>query len=207
MRKTPLLIALLASACMEVPDPTERHLASAVAPEGAGFIEKVNYTGTGCDDKSASSGFSPDKQVVTSIFSAFVAAKGGATPPEEATRNCLVMMEVNVPAGWQYSVESLDYRGFAGLEGEVTASRKALFMISGSPVQAAAPARFKGGLMKDHAHPQIPVGASPLWSACGGGQVLWVVSQIEVDNSARPSRGGQLTVDSIDTELQWRRCP
>jgi len=212
MPKIPLalLTALLATACTAVPDDqsiTERQVAEAVAaPEGAGFIDKVEYAGTGCPPGSTTSGISPDKQAVTSIFSAFIADKGGASNPEAAKRHCLVMMEINVPAGWSYSLESVDYRGFAGLQGEVTATRRSLYLISGSPVHVTKPATLKGVLDDNFTHPDVGPTAPGVWSPCGGGQVLWVATQIEVNNSARPSRTGLLALDTVDTELQWRRC-
>jgi hypothetical protein len=198
-----LLTALFATACTAGADAQslQQRAATTAVPDGAGFIESVDYAGTGCEAAGVASGISPDKQVVTSIFSAFVAATGGPT----AKLNCLVMMQINVPPGWSYSLESVDYRGFAGLESEVTASRQSLYMISGSPVHVTPRARWKG-VMKDYTQGDVGPSAPGVWSPCGGGQLLWIATQIEVSNGARPSGSGQLTVDTIDTELQWRRC-
>lgn len=211
MRKIPLalLTALLATACTAPPDdqsPEQKVAkAAAAAPAGAGSIEGVTYTGTGCEG-SATTSLSPDKQVATSLFSAFVASVGPGSPPEAATRNCLVMMQINVPSGWSYSLESVDYRGFTALEREVTASRQALYMISGSPVHVTPPARFTGEIEDNYNHSDVGPDAPGVWSPCGGGQVLWIATQTEVKTGGRQGRAGQLTVDSMDTELQWRRC-
>jgi hypothetical protein len=210
MRRTPLalLTTLLVTACTAAPDDgpvTDKQVAYAVA-EGAGSIKSVDYVGTGCAAGSTTTALSPDNQVATSIFSAFVAAKGGASDPAEASRDCLVMMAIDVPAGWSYSLESVDYRGFAGLESEVTATRQSLYLISGSPLHVTPRARFKGETNKDYTHGDVSPTKPGVWSPCGGGQVLWIATKIEVNNAARPSRSGQLTVDTIDTELQWRRC-
>jgi hypothetical protein len=208
MRKTSLalLTALLSAGCMAAPaSPTEQNTAKAAAPPpGAGFIEKVDYTGTGCEG-SATTGISPDKQAVTSIFSDFVASSGPGAAPELATRNCLIMMDVKVPSGWQYSLESVDYRGFAGLERDVTASRQSLYVISGSSVHVTPVARFKGEINDDYTHGDVGPDAPGRWSPCGGGQVLWIATQTAVNTGGR-ERSGQLAVDTIDTELQWRRC-
>lgn len=206
-----LLSALLAAACTAAPDAVslaEERLAraAAAAPAGAGFIESVEYTGTGCPEKSATLAFSPDKQVVTSIFSAFIAVGGGGSDPAAATRHCLLMMQVNVPPGWSYSLESVDHRGFAGLQSDVTASRQSLYMISGSPVHVTPPATFKGAADADFTHGDVGPTAPAVWSPCGGGQLLWIATQTGVKNGSR-SRGGQIALDTIDTELQWRRCP
>lgn len=210
MRELPLalLTALLATACTMAPqeETAAQQGAQVVAPVGAGFLQVVDYTGTGCPEKSTTNAFSPDMQVVTSIFSSFIAVKGGTSKPEEATRNCILLMEVSVPSGWQYSLESVHYRGFAGLEGEVTASRRSLYLISGSPLHVTAPVSFKGAMDRDFTHEDVSATKPGVWSPCGGGQVLWITTEIAVSNSARPSRTGQLAMDTIDTELLWRRC-
>jgi Domain of unknown function (DUF4360) len=213
MRKSALalFIALLATACAPAPEPqepVERQAAKAVAPAapGAGSIESVEYVGTGCPKDSTSTGLSPDGQVATSIFSSFVASAGPGTAPGDASKNCLMILQINVPEGWQYSLESVHHRGFAGLERNVTASRQSLYMISGSPAHVTPPAHWQGETSDDYT--QQDVGPdNGVWSPCGGGQLLYVATQTEVDNGARGSRGGQLAVDTIDTELQWKTCP
>jgi hypothetical protein len=213
MRKSALAlsIALLATACTAAPEahaPIESQAAKAVAPapEGAGSIESVEYVGTGCPAGSTTTGLSPDKQVATSIFSSFVASAGPGTPPGDASKNCLMTLQINVPEGWQYSLESVHHRGFAGLERNVTASRQSLYIISGNPAQVTPPAQFQGETTDDYTHEDVGPD-NGVWSPCGGGQVLYAATQIEVDNRGRSGRGGQLTVDTIDTELQWKTCP
>jgi hypothetical protein len=218
MRKTSLALitALLATACTAAPEgqiPTQQHVAaaapdgaSAAAPAGAGSFESVKYVGTGCPDQSATVAFSPDRQVATITFSAFVAEAGPASDAEDVSKNCLLIAEVNVPQGWQYALESVHHRGFAGLEEQVTATRQSVYAVSGSPVQATAPAQL-GSDDDDFIHEDIGAQTPGVWSSCEGGQMLWVATQAEVNNKARPDREGQLAIDSIDVELQWKTCP
>ena len=214
MHKIPLVWAtalMLAAGCMPAPDRemaghSEQALAkAAAAPVGMGFIESVDYVGTGCDG-DASSAFSPDKQVVTSIFSSFVAAVAPGEDPEAAARNCLLMLRVNVPRGWSYSLESVDHRGFAGLDEGVTASRRAVYVISGSPVHATPAASFEGELLDSYNDADVSPEAPGPWSRCGQGQDLFIAVETEVDSGGDAELSGQLTVDTIDTELRWRRC-
>jgi hypothetical protein len=213
MPKTPLalLIALSAVACTQPPDeptsPPERALAkaTAAADDGPGFFESVEQHGSGCEGTAASA-ISPDKQAVTTTFSEFLVAAGPGTAAGDASRNCLLMMHINVPAGWSYSLESVDIRGFVSLQPGVTASRRSLYLISGSPVHVTPPARFKGEITDDYNQPDVSPQAPGEWSPCAGGQVLWVAAQTDIDNRGRKDAEGELTVDAIDTELQWRRC-
>ena len=89
----------------------------------------------------------------------------------------------------------------------MTASRQSLYVISGSPVHVTPPARWKGEASDDYNQADVGPGRPGVWSPCGGGQLLYVATQTEVNNGGRGSRGGLLTVDTIDTELQWKTCP
>jgi hypothetical protein len=79
-------------------------------------------------------------------------------------------------------------------------------MISGSPVHVTPPVRYQGPISDNVQHADVGPEAPGVWSPCGGGQALWIAAQTQVSNGGRESREGQLTIDSIDTELQWRRC-
>ena len=171
-----------------------------------GRFERVDYLGNACSEESATTAISPDGQAVTSIFSAFVAAAGPGTPAEQASLGCLMLARVEVPPGWQYSIESLDTRGFVSLEDDVDAELRALYIISGNPARNPPPRTFEGEVAENYIQSDVGPGAPSGWSECGEGQDLWIAMRAEVDNSDDDDSEGQLTVDSIDTELQWRRC-
>jgi hypothetical protein len=210
MSKSPLVLliaAFLPAACTQAPGgPSERAAANATAAPGeGGTIEGVEYHGTGCEGGSAVTAVSPDNLAVTSTFSDFVASTGDGTTPDDASRNCLLMMKIDVPQGWSYSLESVDIRGFANLPAGVTATRKSLYLISGSAVHTTPTARFKGQISNDYNDADVSPEKPGEWSPCGGGQMLWIGTQIEIAGKNRDA-GAVLSIDSIDTELQWRRC-
>jgi hypothetical protein len=211
MSKTSLVLLLTlfpAAACTQAPDAQapERTLRNATAAPGeAGSIESVSYQGTGCAESSATTALSPDNQVATSGFSDFVASAGPSANPDDASRNCLLMLNINVPQGWSYSIESVDIRGFGNLASAATATRKSLYLIAGSPVHATPTRRFKGPFSDNYNDPDVSPDAPGEWSPCGGGQVLWIATQTEVQSHGQDAES-LLALDSIDTELQWRRC-
>jgi hypothetical protein len=176
--------------------------ASAADDDQPGRFQRVDALGDGCQDSSTSD-ISPDGQAFTSAFSAFVAAAGPGTPADQATRGCLLLARVEAPAGWSYALESVDLRGFAGLEDDVRATLRTLYVVPGNPVQPPPPRRFRGELSDNYI--ESPDAFSG-WSACGESGDVWIAVQSEVDNQADADAGGQLTVDSVDGELQWRRC-
>jgi hypothetical protein len=171
-----------------------------------GGLESIESAGTGCDPSGTTTAISGDKQASTTIFDAFVAAADPIVDPEEASKNCVLIVHVKVPAGWSYSFENVIYRGFAGLQRRVTASRRSIYLIAGSPAHVTDPAEIDGPVDDDYQHDDISPEAPGEWSPCGGGQLAWIATQTEVDNHGNDNRTGQITVDTIDTLLRWRRC-
>jgi hypothetical protein len=71
------------------------------------------------------------------------------------------------PQGWQYSIASVDYRGFAALPSGVSAVQKANYYFSGQQQQVSAQTTFYGPYNQDYlAHDEIPI-SSFVWSPCG----------------------------------------
>jgi Domain of unknown function (DUF4360) len=207
MRKTPLAVLtalLFATACgVEADESSTGDLEvaeGAATSAGPGFIVNASYVGTGCPKGSTTTGLSLDKQAATSLFSSFVISPTPAGA--KVTRNCLTTMKINVPRGWSYTLESVDVRGFADLEKGVSASRQSVYVIAGSPVLAPPISRVRGAISDDYNQADVGPSAPGPWSPCGGGQSLRIATQTEVTGRGT----GQFTVDSIDTELKWRRC-
>lgn len=209
-----LLTALaLAPACApppEAPAPPAAPAATlakvSAAPAVKGSIESIEYAGSGCEPSTAVTAISPDEQASTTTFSAFVAQADPNADPEEASRDCVLIAHLKVPAGSSYSFENVIHRGFAGLERRVSASRQSIYVIGGSPVQVTPPAEFTGPTNDDYNQADISPEQPGEWSPCGGGQTAWIATQTEVDNHGNGNRAGQLTVDSIDISLRWKRC-
>jgi hypothetical protein len=112
---------------------------------------------------------------------------------------------VNVPAGWSYNLDAVDFRGFAGLDAAVTGHRQATYLVRGGRPHATAPVAFPGGAEAgDYA--QRDVDANTLgWSPCGGGQDLWIGVSLALQ-SGDPTANATLNIDSIDGELSWKEC-
>jgi Domain of unknown function (DUF4360) len=212
MQRTTLamMAALFAPAgCTEAPGGPAATAKSTVArtsltEPGQGTIKQVDFLGDGCDGATAA--ISEDGEAVTSFFPNFLAVVGPEVPAEQAGRGCLMSTQVEVPQGWSYAVDSVFQRGFAGMEAGVSGSRRAVYQISGNPLHIAPTAAFEGPIDDTYEHrdvrPEAPLG----WSKCGGGQNLLIVTEIQANNDADQNATGQLTVDSIDVEVKWRRC-
>ena len=67
----------------------------------------------------------------TLIFDDYVASIGPGVDITETRKNCQLNLDLEYPAGFQYSVFDTVYRGYVGIEAGITATQSAVFYYSG----------------------------------------------------------------------------
>jgi hypothetical protein len=75
---------------------------------------------------------------MTLIFDSYYAEMGSGISPSAARRNCQLNIALHYPAGFQYSIFSADYRGYADLDAGVNGTQSSLYYFSGSQEQVRA---------------------------------------------------------------------
>jgi hypothetical protein len=98
-------------------------------------IESFVYGGTGCPSNTVSSVLSDDRTIMTLIFDQYVAQIGPGVSVTENRKNCQLNIDLRYPGGFQYSVFSADYRGYAYLDPGVTGVQKSIYYFSGQTAQ------------------------------------------------------------------------
>jgi hypothetical protein len=123
-------VLVLAAAALGVASPT---------PQGPDpntvSIESFTYAGSGCPAGSAASIASDDGTVLTLLYSAYVASIGPGTAVTDHRKNCAVSLNVHYPGGFQYSIFSIDYRGYEDLQAGITGQQVATYYFSGQQQQ------------------------------------------------------------------------
>jgi hypothetical protein len=100
-------------------------------------IRGVTYGGTGCPQGSMSSQISSDRTIVTLIFDSYVASVGPGVAATESRKNCQLNVDIKYPGGFQYSILSADYRGYAALQKGVSGTLKSTYYFSGQTAQVS----------------------------------------------------------------------
>ncbi len=86
-------------------------------------VQNVEIDGSGCDAGSANALMTSDMNFLSVLYDRFSVeiGKGTANPGKRAAeKNCTINVTVGVPAGWNFSFESVDYRGFVQLPNKMT---------------------------------------------------------------------------------------
>jgi hypothetical protein len=101
------------------------------------FIKSFTYAGSGCPAGSVANATDAAKDVLTLIYDQYVAQIGPGTMPTDHRKNCQINLDVHYPQGWQFSVFSVDYRGFEALDPHVTGHQLATYYFSGNSPQVS----------------------------------------------------------------------
>ena len=104
-------------------------------PAGSVTISGLTYGGTGCPSGSVASAINSDKTIMTLIFDQYVAATGPGIKITDSRKNCQLNLNLKYPGGFQYSILSADYRGYAALDKGVSGTQKNTYYFSGQTAQ------------------------------------------------------------------------
>lgn len=94
-------------------------------------IRSVSWAGSGCPAGTVADNLSPDFTAFTLLFDSYVAELGPGLPLSLSRRNCQILIDLNFPQGWSYSVFDVDYRGFANVESGVSGVQQSVFYFQG----------------------------------------------------------------------------
>jgi hypothetical protein len=73
------------------------------------------------------------------IFDSYVASMGKGIAITEARKNCQLNINLQYPGGFQYSIFSADYRGYAQLDKGVNGTQQSTYYFSGQTAQVSTP--------------------------------------------------------------------
>src|SRR5690606_11123961 len=131
--------------------------------------------------------------------------------PLEFRKNCQLSLTINVPSGFTYAVQSVDYRGYAYLARGATGFQQAGYYHQGSPETSYSSATFEGPYDDNwHARDSKEM-AELVYAPCGEQRNLNINTELRVyrGNSDETSI---MTMDSTDGavstiyHLAWKEC-
>jgi len=125
-------LLLLAASTLTLAAPAAR--ATGPDPNDV-YIQTFTYAGSGCPAGSVANATDETKTVLTLLYDSYVAQVGPGTLPADHRKNCQINLDVHYPSGWQFSLFSVDYRGFEDLDSGVTGKQVATYYFSGEAEQ------------------------------------------------------------------------
>jgi len=207
-----VVFATLAAALPAADPVIERSAAATATPNPSQvYLSGYAYGGTGCPQGSVGAFVSTDRTTFTLIFDSYVASIGPGVSIVNTRKNCQLNLNLQYPAGFQYSVLSTVFRGYVGIDKGVTATQSAVYYFSGETSQTTTSTSFKGPLSQDYEVEDDVSLTSVVWSPCGAPVALNIDSAVLLTSSVS-SASGEVTDDSIDGKItfiagvQWQTC-
>jgi hypothetical protein len=188
-------------------------------PQGSVRIKSIEPKGTGCPTKqSVSTNISSDGKAFTVTFSQFEAAIGNGLEPTAARKNCSLLATLDVPAGWQFSIATFNYRGYMQLDYGIKATHATQYWFQGETDTGYVKAEVSGPAARDFIYSD-KVGLSSVyipdrWSPCNKSRALVINPSVSLRKlpGADANAQGYIANDSVDGDvdnvfgLVWRRC-
>lgn len=174
--------------------------------------------GSGCPEGTVGVALTPDNKTLSLVFDNYIVQAGRSTGLKRDIKSCSITLPVEVPAGYQFAVVKLDYRGFNSIpkNGRTRYLTIYSFLDGNSGKQLGKRVRrqfgFKGPIDEEYVI-SSDVSSSPIWSRCGKSV------NFRVDTRAAAVTNGKGDdvmgmIDSIDAavgtsveyHLLWQEC-
>ncbi len=176
-------------------------------PAGSIAFSTPTYAGSGCPAGTVALNTSPDNQAFTLLFDSFWIAGSASSGPQQSAK-CVTTVNMSVPAGWSFSVISVDTRGYASLAThQVKVDISSRVAVGNNQGNAASGSLRLRGPFDDNFQIRAEVpGASGRWSSCNDS-----VTRVSIETEIKMKREALAAVDSLDGQVQalalaWKRC-
>ncbi len=188
-------------------------LTPAAAP-GQAVIDVIKANGSGCRKQTTALAISPDGEAFTVTYSEYLAQVGVGAKPNDYRKDCRITLRIDIPAGYTYAIQSVDYRGFGLLEPGATGTQSASYQFQTQPKPEPASHAFRGPFSDNWQNTDVTDPADRSWSPCGKSRKLTIDTELQVSagGSDPKTTTSMLGMDSTDGSIKttyrfvWRRC-
>ncbi|KAG7288391.1 hypothetical protein NEMBOFW57_007923 [Staphylotrichum longicolle] len=180
----------------------------AAAPPAPKDIKIVNVTaiGSGCPVGHAYVNVDATGTIFDVAFDEYIVTAGPGSSPSNSRKNCRISINLQFPAGYQFSVIETRFTGYASLSQGQTGTCRAGYTFAGDSSQEVV---FQKNILapyEDNYNMIAGVGVES-FSRCGGSTaILNVNSEIRITPISTPYPGTMTVRAPYKATLQWRRC-
>ena len=189
------------------------------APKGVD-IKALSMDGNGCPKDSFFSTLSADKLAFTVSFSKFAVSLDQDANERQgiSSKDCTIRLDISIPIGWQYTIKSVNIRGFANLDPGVNASLISYYSFLGAGYSGQTKFFVLGPWDSEYVATSVTsldqLGIDEAWSPCYSERPLFIKPTIEIKRSkhATISDKGFFTTENADADIlqtysfAWRKC-
>jgi Domain of unknown function (DUF4360) len=181
-------------------------------------IRGVRIVGNGCASTSAEAVSTVDGKTLSILFDNYKVEIGNGSENPQLTslkNSCRVLIDVDVPQGYQFGLSQTDYRGFAALPASAYGMHRFTHIVPNQIVPSMREAQLVGPIADDYTVTMKQKPGRFVYSPCNNrSQTIELLSELSVAYLPNKSDRSiaQINLDSVDTgvnssfTLSWRRC-
>lgn len=182
----------------DLPDPSQA------------YVEAFSGAGSGCAPGTATAAMSSDKKSLTVQLAKFQLESGRQLGQTRKESSCFLQLRMHVPAGYAFSISSVDTKGNLTLDAKSRANVRTEFRWGHSPVGLTPMAQESSRSSQNQGYliamqDRTP---APTWSSCSStSQAMTLRTTLAVAGN-----NDYITVNPVDASLtqkyriNWRRC-
>ena len=181
------------------------------AAPGGVTLNSVTAGGSGCPQGSVRGFVDTASSKLILSFKDLIAEAGHGLPISEQRKNCTISVDLQVPRGWSYALDSYAISGFVSLDHGVNARQRAETWFQGAGTRSiTGTTSFFGSTHQSYRVTGSIPDSALVWSPCGVSRAL--NARISADVVARNGGSGLLTVDQASGAvtysygLRWKQC-
>lgn len=181
-------------------------------------LKNPKLGGTGCPEGTIGASITPDGKTISLIFDNYIAEAGQSAGVNRDIKTCSVELPIEVPAGYQFTIVKLDYRGFNSIPDGGVARYVTIYSFLDGETKKQMGRRIRrnfvfNGPLEEEYTISSDVSSKPVWSACGKNMVFRLDTRaVAVTNQEREDV--MATIDSVDASaasgvdyyLTWQEC-
>lgn len=181
-------------------------------------LKTPSANGNGCPAGTFAAALTEDKKTLSVAFDNYSVQAGGSAGVKRDIKQCSITLPMEVPAGMQFTVVKIDYRGFNALTKGARTRYLTIYTFVDADTNKQVGKRvrrrvdFNGPLEAEYTL-SSDVSSVPVWSKCGKNLNL----KIDTRAAAAANKKGEAmgTIDTIDAavggdnvaySLNWREC-
>ena len=170
------------------------------APESRALIKSFSYqcpldpadpASCGCPVGSAQGMLSLDGSVFTVTYDRFIAEDGPNTDPLDAKKLCQLVLDLDVPRGYQFSIARLNTTGYVDLDPKTVARFDVRYRFRGANREMNVKKKYVGPLAQDFG---VTDGLNdennqPVWSKCGKAHAVTITTVLHAKAKGENNQG------------------
>ena len=175
--------------------------------------------GSGCTSGTVAASLTPDGKTMSLLFDNYVALAGESYGTNRDVKLCTLQIPIDVPAGLQFTVVKLDYRGFNSIPGPGRTRYVTLYSFVDPVTQRQLGRRVRRrynftGPLEENFILSSDVSTTPVWSRCGrkinlriDTRIVAATNKKNIDVMAMmDSIDGSVGSSTTNYHILWRRC-